>query len=295
MSEPPWLLAALARVDAAMDRLPHGLLVQGPGGWGEERVADALAARLLRLRTGQPAREVAHPDLRWLAPEQGVIKVDVVRATIDFLLQTPRLAGRKVAVIVDADRMNPNAANALLKSLEEPPAESFIVLVSGAPERLLPTVRSRCQRFDVLPADRETVMAWLAEVGIEGETVGQLAVEYGGAPFAVRDAVARGEEPLWPALVKAGQTPAAALDAAETRRDADLAELAGRWLHIVHWLARQRVEDAAPVADFAAELQKLREAALFNTGLNRQMQLQRLFLLWAELWPRVQPRSATSR
>ena len=284
MSVPPWLQAPLKRLDAIMERLPHGLLIQGPGGWGEVAIADALVERLLHLDAARPAREVAHPDLRWLEPESGIIKVDQVRATIDFLLQTPRFARCKVAVIVDADRMNLNAANALLKSLEEPPAESFLVLVSGAPERLLPTVRSRCQRLEVQRVDHEAVMTWLAETGVEGDLARHMAIEHGDAPFAIRDAVARGEEPLWPLLVRAGQTPRDALDAADSRKDDNLADLAGRWLRIVHWLARQRLDQPGAVLEFAAELQKLREVALFNTGLNRTMQLQRLFLMWVDLW-----------
>jgi DNA polymerase-3 subunit delta' len=287
----PWLQDAISRAEALLARLPHGLLVDGPGGWGEAQVADALAVRLLALDGDRPASEVAHPDLRWLEPVDGTIRIDAIRAAIDFLQQTPRLADRKAAVIVDAERMNLSAANALLKSLEEPPAESFLVLVSGAPERLLPTVRSRCQRLSVHAAPRAQVMAWLAAEGVEGETAAQLVAEYGGAPFAVREAAAAGATPLWPELVAAGRGAAAA-SLAESRKAEDLAELAGRWLRIVHGLARQRLESGGTglesLIGFAAELERTREAALFNKGLNRSLQLERLLLLWAELW-REQP------
>ena len=284
---PPWLAAPLERLDAIYDRLPHGLLIQGPGGWGEEAVAAALVTRLLRLDPAQSPREVAHPDLRWVAPEAGVIKVDQMRATIEFLHQTPRFAGRKAAVINAADCMNQNAANALLKSLEEPPDNSFAVLVTGAPERLLPTVCSRCQRLEVHPASDDVVMAWLAEAGVDRERAEHLAIEYGSAPFTVRDAVERGEEPLMSALVAAAREPAKALDVAEGHREASLADLTARWLRIVHWAMRHRLPRAPrlrDLLDFADELQSLRAMAVANTGLNRVMQLHRLFLLWAELW-----------
>lgn len=281
---PPWLAAPLERLDAIYDRLPHGLLVQGPGGWGEETVAAALVARLLRLDPAQNPREVAHPDLRWIEPESGIIKVDQMRATIEFLHQTPRFAGRKVAVIEAADCMNQNAANALLKSLEEPPDNSFAVLVTGAPERLLPTVSSRCQRLDVHPSSEDVVMAWLAEAGVDRERAEHLAVEYGSAPFTVRAAVERGEEPLMSALVAVAREPAKALDVAERHREASLADLTARWLRIVHWAMRQHLENPGPLLGFADELQRLRAMAVANTGLNRVMQLHRLFLLWAELW-----------
>ena len=281
---PPWLAAPLERLDAIYDRLPHGLLVQGPGGWGEETVAAALVARLLRLDPAQNPREVAHPDLRWIEPESGIIKVDQMRATIEFLHQTPRFAGRKVAVIDAADCMNQNAANALLKSLEEPPDNSFAVLVTGAPERLLPTVSSRCQRLEVHPSSEDVVMAWLAEAGVERERAERLAIEYGSAPFTVRAAVERGEEPLMSALVAVAREPAKALDVAERHREASLADLTARWLRIVHWAMRQHLENPGPLLGFADELQRLRAMAVANTGLNRVMQLHRLFLLWAELW-----------
>ena len=281
---PPWLAAPLERLDAIYDRLPHGLLIQGPGGWGEETVAAALVTRLLRLDPAQSPREVAHPDLRWVEPEAGTIKVDQMRAAIEFLHQTPRFAGRKAAVIEAADCMNQNAANALLKSLEEPPDNSFAVLVTGAPERLLPTVCSRCQRLEVHPAGDDVVMAWLAEAGVDSERAARLAIEYGSAPFTVRDAVERGEEPLMSALVAVAREPAKALEVAERHREASLADLTARWLRIVHWAVRLKLETPRPLLDFAAELQRLRAMAVANTGLNRVMQLHRLFLLWAELW-----------
>ena len=298
MNEPPWLHDTLARVDAMLPRLPHALLIQGPGGWGEERVANALAATLMGLDAGTDASQVAHPDLRWLQPEDGVIKIDAVRQVIGFLMQTPQSAGRKIAVIQDAERMNPNAANALLKTLEEPPAESFLALCSGAPERLLPTVRSRCQRIAVAAAPPASVLAWLAESGVAGEPAGYWAIEYGGAPFAILDAAQNGRTPLWPELAAAGRKPDAVSRIADARRDENLADLAGRWLRIVHWLARRTPQaDIAAILDFAAELADVRRVAQLNTALNRSMQVQRLLLLWAELWPRlpanIEPRLQT--
>ena len=160
-TEPPWLAEPLRRLEGLAERLPHAILIQGPGGWGEERLANALATSLLGLPPGREAKEVAHPDLRWLAPEDDVIKVGAIRLLIDFLMQTPQLTPRKVAVVESAERMNPNAANALLKTLEEPPPESFVALATGAPERLPATVASRCQRIAIRRAPPADVLAWL--------------------------------------------------------------------------------------------------------------------------------------
>lgn len=290
MKEPPWLVAPRERALAMRPRLPHALLVQGPAGWGQEQVAAALALDLLGLEPGRVAAEVAHPDLRWLAPENGAIRVDAVRGIVEFLVQTPQFAPRKVAVLVAAECMNANAANALLKTLEEPPAESFIVLCSGHPGRLLPTIRSRCQRIDVQPAPTAEVLAWLAGTGADMVPAGYLAVECGGAPFAVMAALESGQAPLWPALAAVGRDAGAVATVADERREEDLADLAGRWLAIVHWLLRQCAAEAAAKAmpalvAFAEELSALREAALLNPALGKPLQLRRLLLLWRQLSP----------
>ena len=280
-------------------RLPHALLVQGPEGWGQEKLASALALDLLGAHAGRVAEETAHPDLRWLAPENGAIRVDAVRGVVEFLVQTPHLAPCKVAVLAAAERMNANAANALLKTLEEPPAASYIVICSGHPGRLLPTIRSRCQRIDVRPAPASEVLAWLATAGADAEAAAYLAVEYGGAPYAALAAVARNQAPLWPALAQVGEDASAIATAAEQRREEDLADLASRWLAIVHWLLRQAARHPPPsregrapgrlaaVLAFAEELAQLRQTATLNPALNKPLQLRRLLLLWRSLWPHL--------
>ena len=286
MSEPPWVVSALERLRAMDRRLPHALLVRGERGWGQARVANAWALEALALNTTKAAKDVAHADLRWVAPEGGVIKIDAVRRTIDFLLQTPQTADRKIAVIQDADQLNLNAANALLKTLEEPPPESFLALTTGVPERLLPTVRSRCQRVSVPTVDAATLLAWFTAQGVDGDTCRLLAVEYGGAPDAVLEATQRGQPPLWPALAQIGRSASGAERLAEAFRDDGLAELTGRWLRIQCWLLR-RVAPAhvEPALRFAADLATVRRLALLNSGLNKTVQLQRLVALWARIWP----------
>lgn len=286
MSDAPWLVPVLERLRAQQARLPHALLIESRQDWGADRVANALALDLMGLEADKTASEVAHPDLRWLAPDAGVIKIDAVRRSIDFLLQTPQVAGRKIAVIQDADKMNLNAANALLKTLEEPPAESFLALTTGNAGRLLATIRSRCQRVAIRPLPSDALLAWLVAQGVAADAGAYLAVEYGGAPFAVL-AAAQGEQtPLWPELAAAARAPAAARAFAQSRRDADLADLVGRWLRIVCWLLRRVPRHGTAAAlRFADDLATTRRMALLNTSLSRPMQLQRLMLLWTELWP----------
>ncbi len=98
---------------------------------------------------------LCHPDLKIVEADRGVIKIDTVREVQEFLSLAPYEGGKKVVVMDDAECMNQAASNAFLKTLEEPPPHSLIILVSMSPERLLDTIRSRCfmVRFSPLAAD----------------------------------------------------------------------------------------------------------------------------------------------
>jgi len=147
-----------------------------------------------------------HPDFREIVPEataedEGdaaeadtgkaekakslVIKVDQIRAVADFVALSTHRAGFKLLVIRPAETLQPAAANALLKTLEEPPARTVIVLVSDRPARLLATIRSRCRSLALpLPA-RDTALAWLRQEGVENPEVALASA--GGAPLQARD------------------------------------------------------------------------------------------------------------
>ena len=206
-----------------------------------------------------------------------------MRAVSDFLVQRPQQGPRKAVVIDEAERMNANAANALLKSLREPPEESFLVLVTAAADRLLPTVRSRCQTVVVQPAGRTEAVAWLAAEDIAEDVARNFMVEYGGAPFHVLNAVRRGQEPLAPALAAVRRSDAALGEVAERLKDDNLADLLTRWLRVVHRLLRRPGTDRRATLDFADELMQLHQLAQVNTGLNRQMHLERLLSCWRDL------------
>ena len=153
-------------------RLHHGWLLAGPKGVGKASFAKAAATRVLAEAAGPPvelpgletppdhpmARLLAagsHPDFRWLErlekPSGGLarnISVDQIRSLGDLLSVTPSMSAWRAIVIDSADDLEASAANALLKMLEEPPANTLFFLVSHAPGRLLPTIRSRCRRLD---------------------------------------------------------------------------------------------------------------------------------------------------
>ncbi len=136
------------------------------------------------------------------------IKVEAVRAAVAFAQQTASRGGAKLIVVHPADRMNATSANALLKTLEEPPGSARFVLTSSAPQRLLPTVRSRCQALRLPLPDAGVATDWLAARRIEQAAV--LLAAAGGAPFDVIDRLALGvDAACWqrlPREVMAGQS-----------------------------------------------------------------------------------------
>ena len=284
MSLPPWLLAPRRRFERMMTsgRTPHAVLVHGPGGWGEDLLASWCALTLLNMDTEADARALAHPDLRWVDPDGQTVRIDQVRDIGEFMYQTAQRGAAKVAVLNRADRMTVNAANALLKTLEEPSSGGFLILVTDAPDLLPATVRSRCQRIPVFASSQADVLAWLAAQGFEAERASAHATELGGAPYTVLQALERGDDPIGVVLDAVACGEQSSLEAAEAWRNEDLVELTGRWARIVHGMARDAA-DPKTLIDFADHLTALRVAALTSSGLGRQLQLERLLFAWASL------------
>lgn len=266
----PWLQAQLAHLLA---RRGHAILLSGPSGLGQYELALALATSWLCEQPtalgacGQCAscHTIAartHPDLCVLLPENlsqalgwsleddsapaeadgkkrkpsREIRVDAVRQAVQFAQLTGSGGVGKVVLVYPAERMNTVAANALLKTLEEPPAQLRFVLATEAAEQLLPTIRSRCQTHSLVWPPFDDALAWLmqacAERGLGGKNVQQddlrvLLQAAGGRPADVLSLLAQGEArqaaAQWRALPQAvsrGQasalaafTPAQAIEA----------------------------------------------------------------------------------
>ena len=178
------------------DKLAHALMIEGPSGVGKTDLARAMIARLLCredqalacgvCRSCQLLAGAAHPDYFDLQPEEEskVIKVDQVRALIGKLDLTTSISERKVAFIHPADVMNGAAANALLKSLEEPAGNTVLILVSDNPGRLPVTIRSRCQSISISQPDAMLVQDWLEQTsGSPREHVSAALQAAGGSPL----------------------------------------------------------------------------------------------------------------
>ncbi len=174
----PWLIPdwhALSQT-AAAGRLGHAWLLLGDPGLGKEQLAEQLARLHLchRPDRGEPCGQCHscqlfekghHPDLGTLATESKTIGVEAIREICSRLQNSAQLGRGKVVIIPDAERMTESAANALLKTLEEPAGDSLLLLIASQVSRLLPTILSRCHKHVCqLPAEGETVR-WLAEQG----------------------------------------------------------------------------------------------------------------------------------
>ena len=177
--------------------VPHALLLAGPPSVGKTTLALDLAAALLctspdpadrPCRQCRGCRLVAsgnHPDLHRLAPEGagGQVRIDVIRNLVGELALLPVEGGARVAIVEDAHRLNEDAQNALLKTLEEPPSGVVIVLCADDEDRLLPTIRSRCARLRLGTVATRDIEDWLAERGVaDAPTSARLARLADGRP-----------------------------------------------------------------------------------------------------------------
>ena len=163
---------------ALADGPAHAYLFHGPRGVGKRRAALAFAGELIgdRDRVGRRA----HPDLYVLEPLGDQIRIDVIRALRRDLHMRPFEAERRVYCVFGAQLMNDEAADALLKDLEEPPAYAVIVLVADDLGPIAETIRSRCQHVAFRRLSQRAIKAHLATRGAERETLEALARVAGG-------------------------------------------------------------------------------------------------------------------
>ncbi len=192
-------------------QLPHALLLQGPRGVGKAMLADRFAQSLLCEIPGPSGAACGrcgacgwytagnHPDLRRVSPlvdEEGggkaertrrEIKIDQIRALSDFVGIGAHRAGRKLILIDPAEALNGPAANALLKTLEEPPGNTVFLLVCGKAGALPATVRSRCVAFSVARPEPAAALDWLREaLPAEEGVLAQWLALADGAPLRAR-------------------------------------------------------------------------------------------------------------
>lgn len=264
---PRWLEPEIARLRSAYaaGRLPHALLIHEAPGAGGEWLAAWTARMVLCSNPGQApcerctgcqrAAQGQHPDLTRVGPVEGSvqIRIEQVRELSLELALTAHQGGYKVGILSPADSMNRFAANALLKTLEEPPPGTLLVLVASQPSRLPPTILSRCQRVRVRAPERAEAVAWLEAARGPGDWDTVLAV-LGTGPMAAAESdpaalveisaeVARGLE----------QAAAGAGDPVGTAERWARSELPLRLICVENWLT-ERIRRSAGVGGLFTEL-----------------------------------------
>jgi len=220
----PWNEAKAAAFLRDRQRLPHALLFSGPRGLGKNAFATWLAQNLLCAKPstdGEPCghcqgcrlfKAGSHPDLHVVQPEavykssgtliaqyalryqpaekskeskdSAVIRIDQIRSLIEAAQTRPQIGACSVMLLSPADTMNVNAANSLLKLLEEPPPDSYIILVADRPARLPATIRSRCAHMEFRIPPAMSALSWLQTQGLSDKNSALLLDLSGGAPLA---------------------------------------------------------------------------------------------------------------
>ena len=178
----------------ASERIAGAYLFVGPTGVGKEMVARYFAQLIFCQQDAQPpivcgtclaCRKVDsgnHPDLQFIRPEGSLLKIGQIRELQRQVIYEPLEASRKVYILTDVDRMNPEAENCLLKTLEEPPAASVLILLTSNVQALLPTTRSRCQilQFHPMPT-QELAEILVNRFSVAPEQATTLAIAADGA------------------------------------------------------------------------------------------------------------------
>lgn len=200
ISHLPWLHQTFNQVtmDILHGTLGHGLLLGIERGYGGEILAQLLAATALcqhptpagacgHCKSCQLFSAANHPDFYLVQADGNQIKVDQIRSLCTKLSATAQQGGRRVAVIQSCEKMNQAAANALLKTLEEPGRDTLLLLQTDTPNRLLATISSRCQRLSFVSPQIQELKKWFNEhYGIEEDITWALPVL--GGPIALAEA-----------------------------------------------------------------------------------------------------------
>ena len=218
----PWLEGARQRLRASLaaQRLPHSLLLLSTPGLGAEQLANWISALVLCESLGsRPCgvcasclllRSDSHPDSYIVCLEEDAqqIKVDQVRGLIESLSLKSYRGGYKVGVIEGAEALNVNGANAFLKTLEEPTANTVLIMIARPSHRLPATIASRCLRLTLTPPSAEAAIAWLEAHARAHPKAGSEAAAPTAAPAA-----ASADAQSWDAALSlAGGAPLLALE-----------------------------------------------------------------------------------
>jgi DNA polymerase-3 subunit delta' len=304
-------------------RLPHALLINGPLGIGKRELARGLSRYLLcQTPTGAAACGACrscvlfdsggHPDLFHLTPDEPgkPVKVQQVRDLTGFLHSTAQQGGYRLVILEPAEAMNASAANALLKTLEEPGRDTILLLVTHRLGQVMPTIRSRCQRVDCHLPEPEQAAEWLAvQLKVEPDKARQLLSISLGSPIRARDLIELDlmllRRTFLEGLADVLKQRRSALEVAQSLAKEDLELLLG-WLYgwlldtvrvlntgddsyLRHTDASNMLRAVARKADvqalyaFSDLIHQERVSLMQRLNPNRQLLLERILLGWSAL------------
>jgi len=319
----PWQMAQWQQLISAKQRnkLPHALLLLGLQGMGKKEFAIAFAKAILCSEfdaQGHPCqtchachltRANSHPDLLLIEPEQAgrIIKIDQIREVIHLANETSQQGGFKVIIINPASAMNINAANALLKTLEEPALRTIFILLGDPNLRLPATIISRCQKILFARPSTEMALAWLALQLPDATGDLKLLLDLAeGAPLKARDLLASGamtlRQELYQGLMLLSQKQADPLQLATQWQEADASMFFNLLLSWLKDLLRFQLTDGKAelinkdyqslfaqlgqkitrqnVLRYIDLAQKSYASIIHSHNLNRQLLLEELFIYW---------------
>ena len=304
----PWFTQFSTELIQRMDesRLHHAIMLTGSEGIGKHQLARTLSKNLLckqldqhfnacnQCQACQLFDAASHPDFYWLTTDKTQIGVDLIRQAIESLSAKSQLSHNKVLVIPTAHLMSESAANALLKTLEEPTFHTYLLLVTHQPHRLLPTISSRCVKHALATPSIETSLKWLNDqTSIQPELnpnnhpiTEDLLNAYGNAPLSALNSLTDDE-----ALNFADFSSQLK---ALLQGESDLFKIASEWQtsseRVIQWLQRYLKQKQATTKTIESgkvwsAIEQTNQAALKvrHPGINKAMLLFQLLIIISSL------------
>ena len=287
----PWLARTLDTITHSFqqERLTHALMVDSVPGWGLYELVPHVVSTILSI--DDQASINHHLDYMLIQRAEksrgkgkDKLKIEQIKEALDFLLATPIQAERRLVVIEEAEALTIPATQALLKILEEPPANKHIVLFTTDGGLLPPTIRSRCHRFGVQRGSIEEVEQYLASQVEDVAELRSYLTDFGGAPFRTLDAYRAKSFNLTAALAQFVRNQRTLVETAELliKNEDDPHDTLMRWQYAALRFA-QNAKLVEPVACFYDELTDLKRQIHEAAGLHNTRQYLRLLIKWQAL------------
>ncbi len=305
------------------NRLPHALLFSGIDGIGKKEFAQHFSNYLLchspdengacgHCRSCHFIQANSHPDMMWVEPEEGaqLIKIDQIREIVNFVNGTAMLNGYRVIIINPASAMNMNAANALLKTLEEPTANTLLILICNQSLRLPATISSRCQKIIFQTPAHDVALEWLSSVSDGNLEKQSLALNLAqGAPLLARDFIIEDvvtlRRDLYDGLVQMSAQQMDPLSFATKWDDKDVKMLISLLMTWLQDLLRFKLAESQAmlinadyqtaigkitakltsesILQYSDVIQKIYTQMSSSLNMNRQLLLNEIFIRWVKL------------